>query len=416
MTRRRFAVFVLLFSSFIAFAQEAAELPFPFVSLLKAEPAGYQVKLSWRDAPEKVALYSIYRYGQEISADNLKNAQLIGQVNPGVQYFIDTPPDEKEYFYAVLAQDAAGKLFSTLIPFRNKTLAGVAVTTAATEEQLAASISDIRAAPNAAGDSIEVTFHSTNATRDLLLFRSTAAVADTEDLLRSGSATQLDAGTTKVDVPALPGVDYWFTVLDAGLFKLGTVQITDGVNTTTDPVRLPTNGKLAFSPPAFTRRLMPLPSLEITYGIQSGKPLPGASFPGLPAPRPLSEETQKALAILLAAVPQPPQPQMERTVLPAEATPSPDRDESALQQIIKGPFLGGDAVAAQKELLDFLGMRTPADMQARAHFYLGQSYFLTGQTREALLEFLLAEESYYHEVQAWEDACVSQLEKEKPDP
>jgi hypothetical protein len=413
MSRRPAAVAMLLLLSFLAYAQDE-DLPFPFVSLLKAEPAGYQVKLSWRDAPEKVASYIIYRSAQEISADTLKNAQGIGQVDPGVQYFIDTPPDEKAYFYAVLARDPAGKLFSTLIPFRNITLAGVAVTTAATEEQLAAVITGIRAAPVASGDSIEVTFHSSSATRDLLLFRSTAPVTNTEDLLRSGSATQLDAGTTKVDVPALAGVDYWFSVLDAGLFKLGTVRLTDGANTTVDPVQIPT-GRVAAS--SFTRRLLPLPSLEITYGIQSGKPLPGASFPGLPAQRPLSPETQKALAILLAAVPQPPQPQMQRTVLPVDATPSPDRDESALQQIINGPFMGGDAVAAQKELIDFLAMRAPPEVQARAHFYLGQSYFLTGQPREALLEFLLAEDSYYHEVQSWENACFDQLEKEpQPDP
>ncbi len=51
-------------------------------------------------------------------------------------------------------------------------------------------------------------------------------------------------------------------------------------------------------------------------------------------------------------------------------------------------------------------------MTARAHFYLGQSYFFSDRPRDALLEFLLAEDQYYPEVQAWEDACFGQLEKE----
>ena len=51
-------------------------------------------------------------------------------------------------------------------------------------------------------------------------------------------------------------------------------------------------------------------------------------------------------------------------------------------------------------------------MQARAHFYLGQTYFFNNRPREALLEFLLADDSYYHEVELWKDACFRQLEKE----
>ncbi len=236
---RAAAVALFLFSSFLAFSQDEAELPFPFVSMLKAESAGFQVKLSWRDSPDKVARYTVYRYDQEITSENLANAQALGQVDPGVQYFIDTPPDDKGYFYAVLAQDSAGKQFSTLILFRNKTTAAVAVTTPATEEQLAAHVSAIHAVPTQRGDAIEVSFDSSSATRDLLLFRSTAPVMSAEDLLRSGSATQLDAGTTQALIPALPGVDYWFTVLDAGLFKLGTVAISAGANTTVDPVQIP---------------------------------------------------------------------------------------------------------------------------------------------------------------------------------
>jgi len=410
---RTAAVAILLFCSFLAFAQDGAELPFPFVSLLKAESAGFQVKLSWRDSPDKVAKYTVYRYDQEITASNLASAQTLGQVDPGVLYFIDTPPDDRGYFYAVLAQDSAGKLFSALIPFRNKTLVAVAVMTPATEEQLAAHISAIHAVPTQPGDSIEVSFDSSSATRDLLIFRSTAPVTDAEDLLRSGSATQLDAGTTKTLVPALPGVDYWFTVLDAGLYRLGRVSVTAGANSTVDPVQIPLSADTrALAPSSISRRTLPLPSLDITYGIRTGTPLPGTPFPGLPPLQPVSAETQKALSILLAAVPEPAPQQMYRVVLPAEATPSPDRNEALLQGIIKGPFSTGDAAATETQLLDFLSLIRPADTQARAHFYLGQTYFFNNQPREALLEFLLADDSYYHEAERWKDACFQQLEKE----
>ncbi|HUI72567.1 MAG TPA: hypothetical protein VL354_18750 [Spirochaetia bacterium] len=402
-----------LLSSVLAFSQDDEEMPFPFVSLLKAQPAGFQIKLSWRDAPEAVASYSVYRYGQEITMDNLAKAPVIGRVDTGVQYFIDTPPDSKPYFYAVLARDSTGKIFSTLIPFRNKTLIAVSVTTPATEEQAAAQITDIHAGLTTAADAIEVTFHSSNASRDLLLFRSTSPITDLEGLLRSASATQLDAGTTKVVIPVLSGVDYWFTVLDAGLFKLGTVALTAGVNSTVDPVQVPlASGKTSLAASAPPRRLLPLPNLEITYGIQTGRPLPGTNFQGLPPARSLSAATQKSLAILLANVPSMPQKQLERTVLPADSTPSPDRDETLLQGIVEGPFIAGNAAASENQLVDFLSLRRAPDAEARAHFYLGQTYYFTDRPREALLEFLLADDSYYHEVEQWKDACFRLLEKD----
>jgi hypothetical protein len=410
---RAAAVTGFLLSSILAFSQNEATFRFPFVSLLTAENAGYQIKLSWRDSPDKVFRYVVYRYLQEISSVNLGQALVVGQVDPGVQYFIDTPPDEKGYFYAVLAQDPQGEIYSTLIPFRNKTLAAVAVTTPATEAQLAARISNIHAAPASAQNAITVTFDSSSATRDLLLFRSTGPVTNAEDLLRLGSAVELDAGTTKVDIPALPGVDYWFTVLDAVLYKLGTVPLAAGTNTTSDPVQIPIAASTStLAPWSVNRRVLPLPSIEITYGIQTGKPLPGSPFAGPPPFRSISDQTQKALSILLASVSQAQQKQPSRTVLSAEATPSPDKDETALQEIVKSPFSSGDSEASEAQLLDFLSLKRPADVRARAHFYLGQTYFFSGRPRDALLEFLLADSSYYHDVEQWKDACFRELEKE----
>ncbi len=416
MTGARFraaAVVVFFFSSLFAFSQDEEELPFPFVSQLSAEAVGFQVKLTWRDSPERVARYLVYRSAQELTAGNLASAKQLGQVNPGVQYFLDTPPDDKEYFYAVLAQDSQGKTFATLIPFRNKTLAGLSVTTPATEEQAAARISDLRAAPTPAGDGIQVTFRSTSSGRDLLVFRSTSPIMNPEDLVRTATATQLDSGVTSVVIPAFPGVDYWFTVLDAGLYKVGSFPISPGANTTIDPVQVPVGaGSASIAQPLLQRRILPLPSLEITYGIQTGNQLPGASF-GPPPLRSLSPVTEKALAVLLAAVPAQQPKEMSRTVLPAEATPSPDTEETMLQGIVKGPFMSTDAAMAERKFLDFLSLQREPDMQARAHFYLGQSYYFGNEPRKALLEFLLADEWYYHEAEQWEEACFLQLEKEK---
>jgi len=51
----------------------------------------------------------------------------------------------------------------------------------------------------------------------------------------------------------------------------------------------------------------------------------------------------------------------------------------------------------------------PPDVDARARFYLGQTYYLQDRPREAFLEFLLAEDFLSHEVAAWKEACYLRL-------
>lgn len=406
--RGRVLMIALAFLPLLAFAQDE-ELLFPFVSLLAAEPAGYQIKLTWRDAPEKVSRYLVYRSGQEMSTANLGNARLLGQVDPGVQYFIDTPPDTKPCFYAVLAQDSAGKIYSTVIPFRNKTLLGVSVMTPATEEQAAARISGLTAAPAASGDGIQITFQSSNGERDLLVFRSIVPIQEPEDLGRSTSVAQLEAGTTKTVVPAMPGVDYWFAVLDAGLYKLGTVHLQPGSNATIDPVQLSTTaGTVSLG--AFPRGKITLPPLDIAFGVQSGHALPAAAFPEFPPQRQVSFATEQSVSALLAATPGRQPGELTRTVLTADSTPSPDAEEALLQGIVRGPFLGNDAAAAEKALLSFLGLPRRKPLEARAHYYLGQVYYFSHRLNDALLEFLLADTPYYHEAEEWKNACLRQLE------
>lgn len=405
------AALAFLLSSLPSFAQDEPVIPFPFVSRLTTEVSASQVKLSWKDPPGFPGQLVVFRSTEELTAQNIGQATVIGRVQTGVQYFIDTPPDDKGYFYAVLLKDPDGTIHSVLIPFRNKTLAAVSARAPASEEQAAARITNIKAVPAAGGDGVEVTFTASNPERDLLIFRSTSPIAVPEDLLSSTSATQLDPGTTRFVVPALPGVDYWIAVMDAGMYKLGQAPLVRGENTTPDPLQVPlASGRISLAPPAAPRRPQPLPSLEITYGVRSGRPLGASGAPDIAPERKVSAATEKAIAALLAEAPGPPPLSPQRAVLPADATPSLDRDAGVLQGIVNGPFLGGDLDRSEKALLGFLSLHHEAQLQARAHFYLGQAYFLDKRPRDALLEFIQSEDGYYHDAQAWEDACFQELE------
>jgi len=412
----RFPVLVaaFMFASFLALAQGAPagqpEASFaPFASRLKAQAVDYQVKLTWKDSPDVQGVYVVYRSPQEITSQNFSKAYLLAKVDAGVEFFIDTPPDQKGYFYAVIVQGSAGTLYPVLIPYRNKTSAAVAGLTAAPEEELAARISGIKAAVSSAGDGIDVTFTASSPTRDLLLFWGTAPLSTPEDLLSSTSTTQLDPGTTRYFLPVFPGVDYWFAVLDAGLYKIGKTTLVSGVNTTTAPVQIPVAaGRIAPALPT-ARRPMPLPSLAVTLGVQSGRQLTGPVLPELPDETLVSAATEKSISLLMQNIQPPALKEQTRQVLPSDATPMPGGELALLQAIVAGPFSSGDMSGASRSLVDFLRLPRAAPVEARARYYLGQTYYLQGRTRDALMEFLLCEDYFYPEAQPWENACLERL-------
>jgi len=383
-----------------------------FVSRLKAEPVDYQVKLTWVDSPDLKGTCIVYRSAEEISAQTLSKATVVGSVDTGVGFYIDTPPDGRGWFYAVLIRDTSGTLYPLLVLFRNKTSTPVTPQTSAPEEQLAAQVTGIKAVPTGTGDIVDVSFSVSNNSRDLLLFWGPAAFTKSEELLKATRTTPLDPGTTHYVLAVLPGVDYWFAVLDAGLFKIGQAPLVKGANATAYPVQLQvtaSHGLPAVSP--VSRRGIPLPSLAISRGVQTGQEIPETDAASLPTPLPITESTRKSIATLQQALP-PPDPKTPRPqVLPSDATPTPGGELARLQEIVQGPFLSGDMTAAKQKLLDYLSLPRKPDLGARARFYLGQVYYFQGRPRDALLEFLTSQDFYYQESAPWIDACFSVLEK-----
>jgi hypothetical protein len=404
-----------------AFCQQAKGVFTPYVSRLAAEPAGRQVKLTWKDSTDVEGTCVVYRHTAEITPRTVGGALVVGRVSSGVEYFLDSPPDRQESFYAVLLEDSSKKLYSIFVPFRNTTTAGIIVTAsdvpvssspippASADERSAASITNIRAAVAADGQAIEVSFRSSNPARDLLVFWGASPMRSAEDLLRSTSKSQLDGGETRYAVPTLPGFDSYFAVVDAGLFKLGQAPLEPGQNATTDPVQVPLGPSSTGLPARAAPRPVPLPGLDITSGVQTGLALPDADQLALPREKEVSAGTSLAIAEILRGIGDTTPGLRGQQILASEATPAATSELAGLQAIVKGPFTGGDLPEAERQLRDFLSPRRPSDVEGRARFYLGQTYYLQGRPHEALLEFLLAENVLYFETSSWKDACFRSL-------
>jgi hypothetical protein len=194
------------------------------------------------------------------------------------------------------------------------------------------------------------------------------------------------------------------------MYKLGTVALEKGVNATGSPAQLPLEPARVSSASSFvTRRAIPLPSLALTSSIQTGAPLTASNAPTLPAEKKVSATTGTAIAQLLEGLPRPAVARRSPEVLAADAPPMPGGEIGRLLEIVQGPFASGNMAVARQRLFDYLSLPRSARLEAHARFYLGQTYYAEGRAREALLEFLAAEESLFQFTEPWLDACFEEL-------
>jgi len=400
-------LFFVLAMALPLFAQSAGDVA-TYVSRLRALVDGPYVKLLWKDSDLPNASYVIYRSTQELSADSFGNAVKLAEVPADQQSYVDTPPDTKSYYYAVLAQNSSGKLYSLFIPFRNVTTVGVAVKLPLSAAVQYSQVTDLAA--KRSGDAILLSFHSSKSDRQLVVYRNTSPIRSVNELLASVSIGLIPSSLSEFKDHPIAGIPYYYAIVDSDMLSTGSVSLELGANATSDPVEIPlspgTIGESEFA----GKRLRPLPFLVITPN-DGGAPL--LSSPGALAPqtKSLSPAAQEAVDSLLGSLPaQPPQP-LSPVLLDADKAPSPSAggDEHALLAILSGPFAARDWNAAERALKDYLAIRRAVDLQTRARFYLGQCYYFEGNYRRSFMELLLVEDNFYSAVQPWLSSIFAKL-------
>jgi len=385
----------------------------PFVSRLQAQPQESSILLTWKESRDVQGPRHIYRHTEEINQDNFSSAVYLGKLPADVNAYEDLPAGRESYFYAVLLEDPGGKVYEIFIPFRNITSRGVAVQTLPPEEVLAAEVTGLRA--KVEGDGIQLEFKVSKPDRELLLFRSDSPLTGPQDLLGAKHPRVLEKNSkTVLDYP-IPGVDVFYAVVDAGLYKIGKTVLVPGANSLTVPVRLPAgNGRVGLPAVGPTMRPTPLPYLLLTSGVESGRELSMTPSFLLPRDRqPLQQATSAALTNLLTALPELSVGSKQVELLAADRAGG-DRKaqlpgEPVLQAILSDQLVPGDYESAAAQLKSFLSIPRPWNLESRARFYLGQAYYFQVRYSEAFFEFLSAREAHFTEAQPWLDACLFRL-------
>jgi len=411
MKRILFSFFLILILLPALSAEEKTEVFAPFVSRLKATTEGSSIKLTWKSSTDIKNYKQVYRHIEEISEANFSQSEFIARLAPNQDYYIDLPPDTGKYFYAILLEDQEGNLYRLFIPFRNKTSLPVSVSRAGKEEDLASSVTNITAAVQ--GEAIIVNFKSSKPERQLLLFRSTLPVRSSEDLLRASSPVILNKNSSQYRDFPIPEVDYYYTVIDGDLFKLGKVALIQGENSTRLPVKLPLSSGRAGLPASSSQlRPLPLPYLQIDSGVEQGVELT-SSLPFLLPEQieSLKPATNKAIAKIFSGFSESVSPEIQLEILEADQGGNSGREGYALMEILQEQLLQGNFSQAEMLFNKFLSIRHSDDIKARTHFYLAQSLYCQEKYREAFLTFLLALDHYYTQIQPWLKACYRKLQQ-----
>jgi hypothetical protein len=403
-TRVPFGVLFLLLLFGAASSLLGQEVFAPFVSRLKVVAENDTVVITWKDSPDVTdARYIILRSTAEITDKNFSLAALAGDVAGGVESFIDRPDPGVPWYYAVLIKDKSGKIYELFIPFRNKTIAPVSV--AKREEESPAIISGIRTTLSS-DSSVTIEFASSSPSRTFNLYASTKPIVSIDSLLAATRISSFSSSQTRyVDYP-LPGIPYYYAVIDAAELKTGDITFSPGANTTREPIEVPLSPGVAGRGSSFTGRSQPLPFYNISQSIMEGSSLTASPFLTV-RPVSLREATVAAVENLVSLYVPPKRQAAEPAMLPEERGDSISGERQYLREIVSRSILQKNWKEGELALKRFLSVRRSAEIESSARFYLGQVLYFQGKKNEACLEFLLVK-GHDAERMAWLDRILSE--------
>ncbi len=371
----------------------------PFVSRLKAVASETSILITWRDSDDLKGANLIYRHTEEINAGNIDKADLITRIPTGIQSYVDYPPDTNTYFYALIIDQ-----YRLFIPFRNITLTGRQIKNVGALEEISSKINGIKT--EVADDTIIISFSTNQPSRELLLYRSSSPLQEYTDLI-GAVAYVLDPGSTSHHDNPPAGLDYYYAVLDAEMVKMGKVDLAAGENATFTPAQIPLKEETAIESAPQIYRGLPLPFLTISREVFSGKNL-GSDFK-LPDQQKLSTAVEEAVTKILRGIVTAQPKQMNITVLEIDQAEPQGGEEYILKAIIDESLANSQYKSAESRLKNFLSIHRSDEIEARAHYYLAQTYYFQQRYQEALMSFLMAQDFYYAKVEPWIDACFEQL-------
>lgn len=360
--------------------------PAPVVSDLSARVQDSEVVLTWSPSSVDTSYYVILRSTQPITASNFTQSERIALVPSSQTEFTDKLKTNQTYYYAVLIQASNNSEYTFFIPLYNSLLVGVS--SQISQEQIEPAIFKsfdyfIR------NDSVILAWQLEKSAKKLFLYRSTSPFTDFNSLTQAVLIATFtnEAGAPYLDYP-VPGVPYYYALVDEYVIRLGTTKFTPNINTNREPIEISRDFSRFQRTLLPSLRPIPLPWLNINQTITTN-------------PQKFSKSTESIISSLIHKNETLTEIIYSPTVLKEESQLVSSGEEYTFRSILQNTFFKNNWEEAEKELLNYLTLRRSTNITARTKFYLGQAYFFQKKYEKALLEFLICQDSYYNESQEW---------------
>jgi hypothetical protein len=385
-----------------------AEVFTPFVSRLETETLDTAIRLTWRDIPELPdARYNIYRAEVEITSRTFDRAVLRATVDSGVGTYTDPIGKNGPYYYAVVTVDATGEELPIFIPFRNTNVLA-AVITDVPEGFAVTGISNLSA--QADGEEILLSYAVTGDIETLLLYRSASPIRDSESLSRAIRVDSPDPASGSYRDYVIPGIPYYYALLDAAVLETAGVELVAGQNTLEDPVELPL-GRRYPGVTAGSRSSEVLPILILEQAVTSGASLPRSTVE-IPETVAMSASTARQVDRLLAPIDMPGETSILPDILAAERSPGGEKNQGlVLATIVNDSFALGNYELSIRQLENLLTIPLGEDLEYRTRYYYGQSLYFQGEYERAFLQFVLIRDWDYAKTKIWMDRILADMSR-----
>jgi hypothetical protein len=390
------------------FPQESPEATVfaPFVSRISAEVKNNLIRLSWIDSKDIRGPVYIYRSILPFDEANPPSRVRPIEVPYGVQSYIDEQENSGTLYYYVAASDTTGQRYDIYLPYNNTisvTLRNPLGQYEGSQNLSPAASGIFSLEANVVGDGVVIRYRTVDGTKDTVLYRSVQPITRTADLLNA-VIVQSGFRTPFTDYP-VPGIPCYYAVIFEEELTAGQVGIFPGYNATVTAVEVPAD-RYRVGLPGFRDeiRSTPLPQISLSTTLTGTN-----FFSDTPAPVVLSAEAARAVEGLGVPQKRPSRPERFSRVFAQDLEPPAGGEDYTLRTIVQGPFIKQDWTGARDELSRFLSLPRSESSEARARFYLAQSYYFSRLPREALFEFLMVQPYHPEETGAWIQATLAAL-------
>jgi len=217
----------------------AQGVPAPYVTRLRIGVNGDLVVLTWEDSPDATGSLRVFRSASPINAENVASASAVGTVPYGQMRFEDRPGTRNEWYYAVASLDEAGVPYPYFLPFKNATAVGVIPESSGADLAAAENFVDVTAiSASAASDAVSVRFSAPSAGHRLVVYRSPDPIESSLAVLSASIVSIVEDSATEVMDYPVPGIGYYYAIVDEKRLREGSVDIKPGSNATTPPGKI----------------------------------------------------------------------------------------------------------------------------------------------------------------------------------